>query len=56
MGESGPFWVPFNFLALPEEQSQLERARVVVLPVPYDSTTSFKGGARDGPRAIIEAS
>ena len=56
MGDAGDHWVPFNFLALPEEQSNLEGARVVVLPVPYDSTTSFKTGAREGPRAIIEAS
>ena len=49
-------WIPTNFLALPEEQSTLDEARVVVLPVPYDSTTSFRSGARDGPRAIIEAS
>ena len=49
-------WVPSNFLALPEEQSRLSDSRVVVLPVPYDSTTSFKTGARDGPKAIIEAS
>ena len=56
MGESGPLWVPFNFLAIPEEDSLLETAKVVVIPVPYDSTTSFKGGAREGPRAIIEAS
>ena len=56
MGDSGLKWVPFNFLALPDEQSSLDRSRVVVLPVPYDSTASFKAGARDGPRAIIEAS
>ncbi len=56
MGESSPVWVPFNFLALPEEDSRLDRARVVILPVPYDSTTSFKSGARYGPRALIEAS
>ena len=56
MGEKDSLWVPFNFLALQEEQSRLDEARVVVLPVPYDSTTSFKSGARDGPRAIIEAS
>ena len=48
--------MPFNFLALPEEQSRRETARVVILPVPYDSTTSFKSGARDGPTAIIQAS
>ena len=27
-----------------------------MVPVPYDSTTSFKSGARHGPRAIINAS
>ena len=51
----GP-WIPANFLALTEAQSDLERSRVVILPVPYDSTTSFRGGARYGPNAIIEAS
>ncbi|MDP3063870.1 MAG: agmatinase [Chloroflexota bacterium] len=49
-------WTPFNFLATPPEEAALEACRAVVLPVPYDSTTSFKAGARDGPRAIIEAS
>jgi len=29
---------------------------VVLIPIPYDSTTSFRSGTRDGPRAIIEAS
>ena len=56
MGVNGPPWVPSNFLALPEAQSNLDQARVVVLPVPYDGTASFRGGARDGPRAVIEAS
>ena len=56
MGQEGPVWVPFNFLALPEEQSRLDAAMAVVLPVPYDSTTSFRTGARNGPKAIIEAS
>jgi agmatinase len=31
-------------------------ARVTLVPVPYDSTTSYKSGARHGPRAIITAS
>ena len=31
-------------------------ARVVLIPVPYDSTTSYRTGARDGPAAIINAS
>lgn len=45
-----------NFLDLPPEQSDSSTARVIVIPIPYDSTTSYKGGARDGPRAIIRAS
>lgn len=31
-------------------------AKVVVLPLPYDSTTSYKTGSRSGPAAILEAS
>ena len=34
----------------------LDDASVVVVPVPYDGTTSFKSGARHGPRAAITAS
>ena len=49
-------WVYPGFLALTPEQSALESARVVLIPVPYDSTTSYRGGARDGPAAIIAAS
>ena len=49
-------WVYPGFLALTPEQSSLETSRVVLLPVPYDSSTSFRGGARDGPAGIIAAS
>jgi agmatinase len=31
-------------------------ARVVLVPVPWEATTSYGGGASDGPRAIREAS
>ena len=54
--EGSSVWRPFSFLGLSAEDSRLDRARVVILPVPYDSTTSFKTGAREGPRTIIEAS
>ena len=47
---------PSNFLALPHDQSALETAAAVVIPVPIDSTTSFRSGARYGPSAIITAS
>jgi len=39
-----------------EEQAPFERARVVVLPVPYDLSLSFLPGARLGPEAILSAS
>ena len=47
---------PANFLALPPDQSGLETAFAVLIPVPIDSTTSFRSGARYGPAAIIAAS
>lgn len=47
---------PFNFAGLNEEYSNIKRAKVVVLPVPYERTTSYKKGAANGPRGIIDAS
>ena len=47
---------PANFLALPPDQSAPETASAVLIPVPIDSTTSFRSGARYGPAAIIAAS
>lgn len=48
--------LPHNFLGLDEEGSDFDRAKVVILPVPYEATTSYGGGTRGGPGAIIEAS
>lgn len=45
---------PYNLFGL--EDADYEKSKVVVLPVPYDSTTSYKAGTRDGPHAIVEAS
>ena len=60
MPEDGPDasypLIPHNFLALPHDQSALELSRVAIIPVPYDSTTSFRSGSRDGPEAMITAS
>jgi agmatinase len=50
------FFPPTSFVSPPPEYATYERARVVVLPVPYDSTTTARAGARDGPGAIIAAS
>jgi agmatinase len=51
-----PAGTPDNFGGLEEEFSALERARAVILPAPYDFSTSYQGGARLGPRAILAAS
>ncbi|MCY3637617.1 MAG: agmatinase [Chloroflexi bacterium] len=45
-----------TFLDTPPNENHPDDAGVFVIPVPYDSTTSFKAGARHGPAAIIEAS
>jgi agmatinase len=45
-----------NFGGLPPEYSQYADSRVVVLPVPYDLTSTWMKGADKGPEAIIKAS
>lgn len=45
-----------NFGDLPEEYSALSNSEVVILPVPYDATSTWVKGADNGPAAIIEAS
>ena len=45
---------PFNFLGL--DQQDYSSAKVVVFPVPYNSTTYWKSGTKEGPQAIIDAS
>jgi len=45
-----------NYMGHGTDAASWEEARVVVLPVPYESTTSYGPGTRSGPRAIIEAS
>jgi agmatinase len=48
--------VPYNFLGLPEENSSYKKSKYAILPLPYDSTVSFRTGSREGPLAIIAAS
>jgi agmatinase len=45
-----------SFMHLDDEDSAFESARVVVVPVPFDGTTCYRPGAREGPQAIIDAS
>jgi agmatinase len=51
-----PWELPHVFLGLDERAAAFETASAVILPVPYESTTSYGGGARSGPRAILAAS
>jgi agmatinase len=47
---------PHNFLSLPQKFSELESSEFVILPIPYEQTTTFKTGTKEGPKAIIHAS
>ncbi|MDD5154250.1 MAG: agmatinase [Desulfovibrionales bacterium] len=46
----------FNFGGLQDDKTRLESSKTVIVPVPYDGTTSFRSGTREGPLAIISAS
>ena len=45
---------PFNFGAI--HSQDFKKAKVVIVPVPYEGTVSFNGGTRNGPYAIINNS
>jgi agmatinase len=47
---------PYNFLGLPDEFIGYDAAKVAIVPVPFDLTTSWMSGTANGPRALIEAS
>lgn len=44
------------FLGLPEQYSDRATAGFVVLPIPYEQTTTYVKGTVNGPAAILEAS
>ncbi|MDO8525039.1 MAG: agmatinase [Candidatus Omnitrophota bacterium] len=45
-----------NFLTIPDEYSSYKKAKVAIMPVPYDKTTTYIHGTSNGPSAIIDAS
>jgi agmatinase len=45
-----------NFGGIPGDLTNLDKASIVILPVPYDATSVWIKGADKGPEAIIEAS
>ncbi len=50
------FYPAHNFGALSRELSNADDSRIVLLPVPYESTTTYRAGCHRGPGAIIDAS
>ncbi|MCK0190947.1 agmatinase [Arenibacter sp. F20364] len=45
-----------NYAGIPDEFAQLEKAKVVLIPVPYDGTSTWGKGADKGPKAFLDAS
>jgi len=45
-----------QFLGLEGKYIDEEYAKIILLPVPFDQTTSFRKGSDKGPQALIEAS
>ncbi len=56
MLKSYPSALPFRFAGIEDQYATYEKARVVVLPVPLERTTTYAKGTAKGPCAIIEAS
>ncbi len=46
----------YNFLGLPSEFSDFDKSEFVILPVPYEQTTTYQVGTKQAPQAIIAAS
>ena len=44
-----------TFAGIPEEYANYEQAKVVLIPVPYDGTSTWVKGADQGPEAFLEA-
>jgi len=45
-----------NYAGIEDEFAQREKAKVVLIPVPYDGTSTWGKGADEGPAAFLEAS
>ncbi|PKD17565.1 agmatinase [Salegentibacter salinarum] len=45
-----------NYAGISDKYSRIDEAKVVLIPVPYDGTSSWQKGADKGPEAFLEAS
>ncbi|NUN11748.1 arginase family protein, partial [Candidatus Micrarchaeota archaeon] len=47
---------PENFAGLQDEYSDYKKSKIIVFPIPFDSTASNQAGQRNAPREIIHES
>jgi agmatinase len=45
-----------TYAGIPQELGKLEKAKIVLIPVPYDGTSTWQKGADKGPEAFLKAS
>jgi len=45
-----------TYAGIPSEFSTLDNSKIVLIPVPYDGTSTWQKGADKGPKAFLEAS
>lgn len=45
-----------NYAGIPDSYSKLDNASIVLIPVPYDGTSTWQKGADKGPEAFLDAS
>ncbi|WP_299676415.1 agmatinase [uncultured Tenacibaculum sp.] len=45
-----------TYAGIPEKHGKLETAKIVLIPVPYDGTSTWQKGADKGPEAFLQAS
>lgn len=45
-----------NYFGLSEDYSSRDNSRVAIVPVPYEATTSYGKGTKEGPQALLDAS
>ncbi|WP_435415009.1 agmatinase [Polaribacter aestuariivivens] len=45
-----------TYAGIPEEYGNLSTSKIVIIPVPYDGTSTWQKGADKGPKAFLDAS
>ncbi|WP_185857922.1 agmatinase [Blattabacterium cuenoti] len=45
-----------TFAGIPEKYATLDKSKIVLIPVPYDYTQTWKKGSKKGPKAFLSAS